>query len=120
MDNNQNYNQNYNQQPVYNYSQPQQPGLPTSGKAIASMICGILSIPWLCCYIIPGLILAIVAVALAGSAKKDAPIKNPGMAKAGKICGIISIILTVLFILAIIICLVLGVGAGILSSYGYY
>lgn len=113
-------NQNFNRPPVYNYSQYQQPELRTSGKAIASMVCGILSIPWLCCYIVPGLILAIVALALAGSAKKDAPIKNPGMAKAGKICGIISIILVILFVLAIILCLVLGIGAGIFSMYEYY
>lgn len=116
MDNNQNFQ---NQSP-YNYSQYQEPGLRTSGKAIASMVCGILSIPWLCCYIVPGFILAIVAVALAGSAKKDAPIKNPGMAKAGKICGIISIVLTILCVLAIILCFALGIGAGLFSYYSYY
>jgi hypothetical protein len=128
MDNNQNFNQqqpydgsqqpyNYGQQPQYNYSP--QPQVPTSGKAIGSMVCGILSIPCLCVYIVPGFILAIVAIALAASAKKDAPIKNKGMATAGKVCGWISIILVILLVIAVVAVVVLGVGASYMD-YSFY
>lgn len=97
MDNNFNYDYSYSQPPKH-----------VSGKAIASMICGILSIPANCGYIIPGTILAIVGLILAIVAKKEPNIKNPGMANAGMVCSIISLVLAVAVVVILLLIMVLG------------
>ena len=79
----------------------QQQNKPTSGFAIAGMICGIVSL-------IPmGLLsiaVAIVAIVLSAIAKSDIRNNNKngaGFATAGMVCGIIAIALWVLLIVVI-------------------
>jgi uncharacterized membrane protein YphA (DoxX/SURF4 family) len=79
-------------QPEYNTPPP---ALPT-GKATASMVCGILSLVLVCCLWPVALVLAIVAVALGASVQRDARrglAGGAGMAQAGIICGGIVILL---------------------------
>lgn len=66
------------------------------GLAIASMVCGILSV--LCCFKIIKLILAIIAVIFGGVALKKRH-RGRGMAIAGLICGLLALILFVILIL---------------------
>lgn len=108
----------YNQT-INNYNYYQQEPLRTSGKAIASMICGLMSLPMICAYVVPGFILAIVALVLAGAATKNGPIKNKGMATVGRVFGIISLILSILAGIALIIIMVLGLGASVLEYMDY-
>jgi hypothetical protein len=75
-------------QPAYGYGYQQQPR--SSGKAVASMIVGIVSIVF--CYV--GVVIGPVAIVLAVLAKKDIKQSNgtqsgEGMATAGLITGII-------------------------------
>ena len=113
--------QPYNQT-INNYNYYQQQPLRTSGKAIASMICGLMSLPMICAYVVPGFILSIGALILAGSATKNGPIKNKGMATVGRVFGIISLILSILAGIALILIMVLGLGASVLDymNYGSY
>lgn len=99
-------NQNYEKQ------------LPFSGKALASMICGIMSIPWSCAWGIFGLAAAIVALVLLKQVEPtSSQIRNAGMLKPAKICAIIGLILSILMIIFFIIYFVLII-AGV-STYGY-
>lgn len=75
---------------------PQQEG--SKGMAIASLVCGILSITIGCCMSYFDLILAIVAAVLGGISISK---KNPGkgMAVAGIVMGIIAIVIWVVLII---------------------
>lgn len=90
--------QPYAPQPSQPYApQPGQPYMPqqprSEGKAIAALVCGILSIVF-CAGTLFGLILGIVAIVLASSyVKQNGPNTK---AKIGKICGIIGSILSAL------------------------
>lgn len=89
------------------YGQPYQnvtptPNVPGQGAAIASMVCGILSIVFCWCYGILGLVLGIVGMALSGKSKRDAGGISNGMAKTGFICGLIGTIFGALFLIYII------------------
>jgi len=71
------------------------------------LVMGILSILGCCCYGIPGLIFAIIAIVLSNKATKlymEAPenYSGYGNVKAGKIMGIIGIVLSIVFVLIII------------------
>jgi uncharacterized protein DUF4190 len=77
--------------------------LPTSGKAVASMVLGICSIVGCVMYGIPSLICGPLAIIFAIMAKKqvargEAGSSSTGMATAGLICGIIGLTMVVLFI----------------------
>lgn len=67
------------------------------------LIMGILSIIGCCCYGLPGILFAIIAIVLAAKATKEYN-QNPEIylgyqnVKAGKIMGIIGLILSLLFI----------------------
>ena len=81
----------------------QQTSLP---NATAILVLGILSIPTCCCYGIVGIILAIIALVLAGSAEKryNSAAENYTLSslknvKAGRICAIIGLILGVLYLI---------------------
>jgi len=67
----------------------------TSGKAIAAMVCGIVGL------LAAGLILGIIAILLAKSAKKemelDTSLRGGGMATAGLVLGVIDILTGLLF-----------------------
>ncbi len=88
-------NQNNNQSPVSNDSQEPSSKAPVSGKSVASMICGILSIPTIWVLGWPGFLLAIVAIALSGRPYGHVANCSYGMAKAGRICGIVCIALVI-------------------------
>lgn len=107
--------QPYAPQPSQPYApQPGQPYMPqqprSEGKAIAALVCGILSIVF-CAGTLFGLILGIVAIVLASSyVKQNGPNTK---AKIGKICGIIgSILSTLMFILTMFL------GCSLLAAVG--
>lgn len=85
----------YGQSGAYGYGQPQ----PSSGKAIAALVCGILAIlfSWT---ILFGIGLGIAALILAGSAAKETG--KDGKTTGGKICGIVGIAFSVLTLIAVI------------------
>jgi len=115
---NQGYNQNYGQNDygtVYN-AVPVQNG---KGFSIASMVCGICSIVLCWCYGIPGLVLGIVAVALAIKSKSMNNDVLSGMAKAGLVCGVIGAVLSALYIVLAVIGIALGT-VGSLGNIRYY
>lgn len=88
-------------QPVPPYGQPA--GVPVSnGKATGALICGILAI-LLAWTILPGIILGVVAIVLAGSYIKQGGLA--GTAKGGRVCGIVGIVLSVL---SLVLSVVLG------------
>lgn len=101
----------YAQQPGYanapygyqGYGAPQPPTVTAqgsgSGKALASLICGICSIV-LSGSIIVSLVLGVVAVVL--SAQFTKRFGTDGKATAGKVCGIIGIVLSILAVIAYI------------------
>ena len=70
------------------------PGDPTkNGMAVTSMILGIVSLfPWCVCYGVISFGCGIAAIILSRSGAKS---QQPGMAKAGLICGILGILLGV-------------------------
>ncbi len=85
--------------------------LPTSGKAIASLVLGIVSIPSCLFYAIPALVCGILAVVFAKGAYEQISMGecNPsskGLATAGMICGYIGLGLGLLFVVLLIIGLI--------------
>ena len=80
--------------------------LPTSGKAIASLVLGICSIPACVMYGIPAVICGCLAIFFAQKAKQQvdsgqASISSKSMATAGLICGIIGLCLGLLYVIGI-------------------
>ena len=89
----------------------------TSGKAIASMICGISSLIGICPYLyFIGIALAIVAIVLGFKAKNDSPIRNMGMSVAGRILGFIVLGLYVVILVIVIITMILGGGLSVIEE----
>lgn len=80
----------YAQQP---YAPMPAPGAPGSGKALASLVCGICAIVFSGTVVI-GIVLGIVALVLASQYVKS--FGKDGKATGGKVCGIIGIVLSVL------------------------
>jgi len=79
-----------------------------TGKAIASLVLGIIAIPTCVFYGIPSLVCGILAVVFGGIAKKEIrqcrmPPSAASMALAGVICGSVAIGLSVLFWVLIIV-----------------
>lgn len=110
--NNMGYQQPYGYQQTYQqpyqseiYRQPGE-GNGVDGKAVGSLVCGILGILLCCCYGIPGIILGVVAIVLAMLAKRDNMGEFPGIALAGMICGIISVVAGCIFIVLMIVTVV--------------
>jgi len=99
-----NVNQQFNQQFVQHTGQQQLP------NSTAVLVLGIISIVGCFCYGIIGLILGIIALVLAGKAKKiydqnpalfsEASFKNM---KAGKICAIIGLCLSACYLIFFIV-----------------
>jgi hypothetical protein len=96
----------------------------TSGKAIASMVLGIVSCLTFClCYGVISVPCAILAIVFAGQAAADTAAGRAGpggngMAKAGKICGIVGLCLTVVYIIVIVCVVVFAISAGAASGPG--
>lgn len=68
----------------------------SSGKAVASLVLGIVSLVTCFMYGVPGIICGIIAVVFARKAEiaiqmGHAPVNSQGMARAGRICGWIGI-----------------------------
>ncbi|GIO54839.1 hypothetical protein J21TS7_31570 [Paenibacillus cineris] len=88
----------------YQHFQPQPPMTPpkTNGKAIASMVLGILSVMILYIGFILG-ILAIIFAALSFKELKRGYEQGKGMAIAGLVCGIIGVLLWGLILLFVVL-----------------
>jgi len=95
------------------YGAPGYPGYAvpsgSNAKAIAALVCGILSIPLCCLGIVPGA----VAIFLGWTAKAEidrgeAPANARGMALAGFICGIIGTAIWVAYLLFWVLSLALS------------
>ena len=102
-------------EPLYTSPEPEQPvlnGVPTTnstttyteeaqptgkGLAIASMVCGILSIV-LCCFTYVSVILSVVAIVL-GIVSKKKTTEGSGMALAGIITGAAALLITVFILI---------------------
>ncbi len=89
------------------------PTLPTSGKAVASMVLGICSIAMCMFYGLPALICGPLAIAFSIMAKKqvergEAGGASTGLATAGMVCGIVGLLLALLFIGFIVFAIVAG------------
>ncbi len=77
--------------------------LPTSGKAVASLVLGIISIPGSGCWGIVGFVCGVLAIVLWKEARADIAAgtrvgSSAGLAKAGLICGLVSVSLGALFL----------------------
>lgn len=117
--------QNYgHQQQTYDYGTPQNV-LPPAPNATAVLVLGILSIVTCWCYGFFGLILGIIAIALASGATR-AVTANPDMynhqsisnLKTGRILAIIGLVLSILAMI-IMIGWVIFIGTGGMNSYYY-
>lgn len=91
--------------------------LPTSGKAITSLVLGICSIPVCILYGIPAIICGVLAIIFARIAKAQveegkAGSNSKGMATAGLICGIIGLGLGLLYVGGIIIFIIVMASNG--------
>ncbi len=80
-------------------------------NATATLVLGILSIVFFCCYGIIGLALGIIALVISNKSVKlfkEAPEKYKGYSNlnAGRICAIIGVILSGIYLLVIIIYLI--------------
>jgi hypothetical protein len=77
----------------------------TNGRAVASLVLGIVSIPT-CLFWPVSVVLGILAIVIGTMAKHDIAkggYTNAGQAKAGVICGIAGITLSILLIVAVIL-----------------
>lgn len=76
----------------------------TNGKAVASLVLGIVSC--VCVFFgygaLLGIVLGIIGIILAISAKKEEP--NSGMAKAGLVLSIISVVICAISFIACVAC----------------
>ena len=91
--------------PQYGAPVPGAPGAQpkTSGKAITSLVTGILSLPGVCCWPL-GVVLAILGIVFGFLGRKDiensqGQQKGTGLALAGMICGAVAIVLIVLVLI---------------------
>ncbi|MBQ3109031.1 MAG: DUF4190 domain-containing protein [Clostridia bacterium] len=102
-------NQQY-QQPQYQPQyQPQKPNDPFKGKAIASMVLGIVSLVffWAGIASLAALVCGVIAVILGGQARKGAQnmgLKPNGMATAGLVTGLIGAILCIIGFISCVAC----------------
>jgi len=94
-----NNNFNYNNENPYNQAPNN-----SNGYAIASLVLGILSIPFGCCYGL-GIIFSIISIIFGVVSRKSNNGKLPGMSLAGIICSILGIICSLFIIFSIVIAL---------------
>tara|TARA_R110002073_G_scaffold1715_3_gene12405 strand:- start:162460 stop:162936 length:477 start_codon:yes stop_codon:yes gene_type:complete len=98
----------------------------TSGKAIASMVLGIISIVTCMGYGIIGMPCAILAIIFAKKARLairagTAPASSKGMASAGRVCGWIGVVLNsfmLIYLLIVIVILIIAAGAAAAGAAG--
>lgn len=95
---------------------------PDKGKAIASMVLGIISCVFCWFYGVIGLITGIIGLAIAMNIKKN-PVsysKNTGITTAGYICSLIGVIISAVIILIIVIACVSCIACTGCAGMGYY
>ena len=97
-----------NQQQFYEKQYIPQPEKKGVGLAVASMVCGILSLLLACCVPYVPFVLALIGVVL-GGVSLHGHRGGKGMAIAGLVCSIISLIPAVFVVIA---------GAGVMASLG--
>lgn len=91
--------------------------LPTSGKAIASLVLGIVSIVMCSAYGVLSVPCGIIAIVMANGVKQQivrqevAP-SSAGLAKAGWVCGVIGLVLGGLMMLFLLLMLGFGFAGG--------
>jgi hypothetical protein len=95
----------------------------TSGKAIASMVLGILAIVTCVGYGILGVPCGIIAIVLAKKARLavqagTAPASSLGMATAGRVCGWIGLILSGLYLSFILVIFFIALAASVAGAAG--
>jgi hypothetical protein len=96
---------------------------PTSGKAIASLVLGILSMPSCFCVGIIAVLMGSGAIVLAMMAQKDVAAgraggASKGMAIAGLICGIVGVLLGLVYVVLFVIGLISGASSQGVTPYG--
>ena len=84
-----------------------------TGKAVAALVLGIVSIAGCFLYLVPGIACAILALVFAAQVRKDANNGRAnqslvGMANAGRICAIITLCMIVLGILVVLGLILIG------------
>ncbi|MBZ5736851.1 DUF4190 domain-containing protein [Nocardioides mangrovi] len=104
--------------PQYGAPVPPAGGMPpkNSGKAITSLVTGIVSLPMVCCWPL-GVVLGILGIVFGVLARKDiatssGALKGAGMALAGIICGAVALAL-------IVIVLILAASGAIDTDFEY-
>jgi Predicted membrane protein len=126
--------QPYDQQAYGQQPYGQMPNSPEKGKAIASLVCGIIGLVLGFLGFVTGvssligLILCIVGIVLAVKARNAMPVGVPGrgMATGGLVCGIIGAVLSGIIALCVIcaagcvICAGAGAGAGATTDWNSY
>jgi hypothetical protein len=124
QDNQQQYYQTQDNQQQYGYQpqngyQPQGQSQPTNGKAVASLVLGIIAVVFMFFgwTAIISIILAVIGIILGVGARKElGPNEGRGLATAGMVCSIIALALSAIVFVSCVIC------ASALASYGggYY
>ena len=73
--------------------------VPGKGKAVASLVLGIISLVllWFGVTALIAIVTSIIGIVLGVSAKKTLPPNQRGMATAGLICSIVGLVLAVIF-----------------------
>ena len=83
--------------------QQQEPG---KGKAIASLVLGILSLVfmWFGYGALVAIVMAVVGIVLGISARKEMPQGTAGIATAGMVCSIVALALAVVIFVSCVLC----------------
>lgn len=83
---------------------------PSKGKSITAMVLGIVALVfcWIYIWNAVSIVLSIVAIILAVSARKQSGDTKNGMATAGLICGIIALVLSSIFFVSCTLCIALS------------
>lgn len=79
-----------------------------NGMQVASLVLGILSILFSCCYGVPGIIMSVIGIVCAVKGNKE---KKNGVGTGGLVCSIIGLILSVIMLIYVIV-----VGAAVFSA----
>lgn len=94
---------------------------PSSGKATASLVLGIISLVffWASFFAVISVVCAIIGIVLGNSARKElAPEQGQGRATAGLVCSIIGLVLSVLMLIVFI--MILATAFSYLPNFGEF
>ncbi|MGI6498315.1 MAG: hypothetical protein ACOX0U_05775 [Oscillospiraceae bacterium] len=87
------------------------------GKAIASLVLGIVSLifAWIGYFAIIGIAASIVGIVLSVSAKKTLPPQEAGIATAGMVCSIVGLCLSAIFFITWVSCIGVATSMGLIK-----